>query len=177
MRILIFICFIFSFLTSFGQNVLELQNTQSGKTRILKSGTKIQFKTIDDSVFVKGNISQIKDGSIVIYCPDFSEESPLVDLTVNDIKEIKKATTFHSISRSLAKVLLPVGTFFFANGIITLAKDSEYQGVKQYDEDKTKSLTTAGGVLMVAGVIPFLFNQKVYDLKKDWTLSIKKLDK
>jgi hypothetical protein len=176
MRILIFL-FVFSFIPSFGQNVLELKNSETGKTRILKSGAKLQFKTINDSVFIKGKISQIKDESIVIYCPDFIEEFPLMDVSVNEIKEIKKATAFHSISRTLAKVLLPVGTFFFTSGIITLARDSEFQGQKGYDEDKTKSLTITGGVFMVAGVIPFLFNQKVYDLKKNWTLSIKKMEK
>jgi hypothetical protein len=165
------------FTTSFSQNVLELKNTQSGKTRILKQGANIQFKTVNDSVFLKGKISQIKDGNIVIYCPDLSEELPLLDLPISDIQEIKKAKAFHAFSKTIGKVLVPAGTFLFANGIITLAKDSEFQGQKQYDVEKTTADTVAGGAMIVAGVIPYLFKQKIYDLKKDWTLTVKKMVK
>lgn len=178
MRILIFInLFIFTTYLSSGQNVLQLKNTETGKTRILKPGMKLHFKSTQDASFVKGKIVQIKDTSIVIYCPDYSEEDPLVDLPMTELQSIKKATTLHSISRSIGSVLIPVGTYLFINGILTLSRDNQFQGAKTYDEDLTKALTFTGGGFMIGGVIPFLIKTKVYDFSKEWTVSVIKINK
>lgn len=173
MRILILICLIAAFSSSsFSQNVLVLENTSNGKKRSIKSGAKFYFKSINDSVFVKGKIIQLKDTSVVIYCPDYEAEYSLQDLNLKDITFIKKATTFHAISRSIGSVLLPVGSFLAINGIVILARDSEFQGVKTYDEDAAKARALIGGALIVTGAIPFIIKPKIYDLNKNWKLSI-----
>jgi hypothetical protein len=157
----------------FAQNVLLLENSSNGKKREIKSGAKIYFKSTSDSAFVKGKIVQLKDTSVVIFCPDYEAEMSLVDIKLKDITVIKKATTFHSISRSLGSVFLPIGTFLALNGIITLARDSEFQGVKTYDEDAAKTRSVIGGAFIVAGVIPFIIKPKVYDFSKNWKLSVR----
>jgi hypothetical protein len=173
MKILLLICLFAAFTNNaFSQNVLLLENSSNGKKRSIKSGAKFYFKTVNDSVFVKGKIIQLKDTSVVIFCPDYEAENSLLDLNLKDITSIKKATTLHAISRSIGSVLLPVGSFLAINGIITLARDSEFQGVKTYDEDEAKSRSVIGGALIIAGTIPFIIKPKVYDLTKGWDLSI-----
>lgn len=175
MRILIFFTFFLFSFCSFSQNVIELKNERTGKTRILKAGTKFLFKTAQDSFYVRGKIVQIKDTSLVIYCQDYNDELPLTDLRPDEITAIKKPTTLHSITRSISTLLLPVGGYFLINGVLVLSRDNEYQGQKTYDEGATKALTVTGGAFVVAGAIPFLIKQKQYNLRKDWKMSVKKL--
>ena len=178
MRIFIFFSVFCSIvLSASAQNVIELKNSQTGKTRVLKAGSKLYFKSANDSSYIKGKVVQIKDTSIVFYCPDFDEDLPLYDIKLEDIREIKKPTTLHSVSRSVASILLPVGGYLFINGILALSRDNQFQGKSTYNEDLTKSLTVMGGAFILGGTIPFLIKPKVYDLKKDWSLSVKKQNK
>lgn len=178
MRIFIFFSLFCSlFFSASAQNIIELKNIQTGKTRVLKAGFKLYFKPKSDSSYIKGKVVQIKDTSIVFYCPDFDEDLPLYDIKLDDIREIKKPTTLHSVSRSVGSVLLPVGGYLFINGILALSRDDQFQGKSTYNEDLTKSLTVVGGAFILGGTIPFLIKPKVYDLKKDWSISIKKLNK
>lgn len=177
MKIILSLFIILSGFTSLAQNVIELKNKQTGKTRILKSGTKLYFKSTSDSSFIKGKIVQIKDTSVVIFCPDYDEEDPLVDLKFNEIVSIKKATKLHSVSRTIGSVMAPAGALLFINGIVTLSRDNEFQGKKTYNEEETKALTILGGGFLVAGAIPYFIKPKVYDLKNVWTISMKHINK
>lgn len=177
MRIFLFFIFFAFNSYAFSQNVLELKNSSTGKVRHLKAGAKLYFKSTNDSDFVKGKIVQIKDTSVVIYCPDYNEDLPLTDLRLDELQSIKKPTTLHAISRSIGSVLLPVGGYLFINGILTLSRDNDFQGRATYDEDLTKSLTIMGGAFVVGGTIPFLIKPKVYNLKGEYTIAVKKLSK
>ncbi len=175
MRIIILICLFLAFNSQvLSQNVLQLENSVSGKKRIIKQGSKFHFKSTYDSSYVKGKLAQVKDTSIVIFLPENDGEMSLLDLRLTDITEIKKPTKFHAISRTVGSVLLPVGTFLTINGLITLSRDPKYQGVRTYDRDITAARTAVGGVFIVAGVIPFIVKPKIYNLRKGWTLSVKK---
>lgn len=176
MRIITFLTvFIFSILSVHSQNVLELTNTKTGKTRIIKSGSKLLFKTIHDSSYVKGKIMQIKDSVMVIYLLDYEDGTPVADIPIKDLKEIKKATSLHAISRSVASVMLPVGAYFLGSGITALARNDSYKGQSTYDKNQARAYTYTGAGLVIAGAIPFIIKTKVYNFNKDWKVRVKKM--
>jgi hypothetical protein len=156
---------------SFSQNFLELKNTQTGKTRVLKPGAKLLFKSNRDDDFIKGKIVQIKDTSVVIYCTEYDEELSLMDVNINNFTVIKKPTLFHSIWRTSGSVFTPVGGYLFLNGLFSLIRDNDQ---KSYTKDQAVAYTATGFALTAIGLAPFFIKPKAYDLKKDWTLSVKK---
>lgn len=117
---------------------------------------------------------QIKDSVIVIYIYDYDEGTPVADIPVKDLKEIKKATTIHAISRSVASVLLPVGGVFLGSGLTAMLRGDSYKGQTSYDPDKARAYTFTGIGLTTAGIIPFLIKPKVYNFNKEWTVRVKK---
>jgi hypothetical protein len=171
MRIAIFSLCLFLCSTVFGQKVIELKNKETGKTRILKSGSKLQFKTIHDSTYLKAKIVQIKDSVIVFYIPEFEDGLPLMDVKISDLKEIKKPTRFHAITRGAGAVLLPVGTFLLLNGVLTLTRGDS--GTRS----QSVSSTFIGLGITALGAAPFIFKPLEYNLSKEWAISVKVVTK
>jgi hypothetical protein len=175
MRIILFLTFFAGFSNLFSQNVIELKNKETGKVRILKQGTKLHFKAKGDSLYVKGKISQIKDTSIVIYCPDYEDAMPLVDVSLSNLIAIKKPTGIHGTAKGAGMVLMPGGAILFLGGITGLIRgDDSFHGQSSNDSDLYKAYTFSGLGLFAAGLLPYIIKSKEYDLKNEWTISIKK---
>ncbi|MBX9851889.1 MAG: hypothetical protein K2X86_09035 [Cytophagaceae bacterium] len=174
MRIVIFLSFYFFFSTlANSQNVLELKDAATGKTKILKQGAKLFFKTKNDTNYIKGKIAQIKDTSIVIYCTEYEDEMALMDIRLSDMKAIKKATAFHGTYRTAGKVFMPVGSVLFLRGILGLLRDDSYKGQSYYNDDLLKAYTYSGLAITAIGVVPYLIKQKEYYFNGGWSLSVK----
>lgn len=173
MRILIFLFFIsLSVQLALSQNVLELRNSKTGKTRILKPKAHLHFKTIHDSSFVKARILQIKDSSIVFYIPEFDDAMPMMDILISDLKEIEKPTGFHAFSRGIAAGLLPIGSFLFLDGALTWPRESD-----PYYKNQSKKLTFIGLGITTLGILPYVVKPKKYNLKEDWKISVVRIKK
>lgn len=165
--ILLFVLLSFVSTAIHSQNVLELKNEKTGQIKTLRSGAKLHFKTKYDSTYIKGKIVQIKDSVIVFYIPEYEESLPLMDVHIKDLKEIKKPTHFHAITRAAGAVLLPVGSFLLINGLLTLSRnDPDYKS-----QSVTSSLVGFG--IAAVGITPFLIKPKHYDFSKDWKIKVK----
>jgi hypothetical protein len=147
--------------------VLELKNEKTGQIKVLKTGSKLHFKTIHDSTYIKAKIVQIKDSVVVFYIPEYEESLPLMDVHIKDIKEITKPTHFHAFTRGAGAVLLPVGSFLLINGLLILTRnDPDYKS-----QSVTSTLVGLG--VTAAGITPFIIKPKHYDFSKDWKIRVK----
>jgi len=145
------------------QNVLEIKNSKNGKIVKIKNNNKITLLSSSDSVFVTGKIKQIKENSIVLYFPD--EEDLIREYDIASIKQIKKRTGLHNVTRIAGMGLMPIGGFIFISGLfLGLDNGGVHWGY----------WLGSGAIIFGLGLIPHLIHPKTYDISQGYQLQIVK---
>ncbi|MFN6944290.1 MAG: hypothetical protein ACK4ND_05045, partial [Cytophagaceae bacterium] len=148
---------------SVAQKVLTIRNTETGKTRTLKPGRKLQLQTKHSGIFIKATIESIKDSVITFYTPD-EDDQLLRDYKLSEIKAIQKPTTFHKVSYFTGSLLL-VGGAYYAILANHISEGSPY-------DDSPARYRAIGILALGVAITPFLIKPKTYEIGQKYELII-----
>ncbi len=152
-----FILFALIILSSFemsGQKLLVLEKAGTVKNYKYKTGDKIRIETVRDNLVYMGEITEIKDSSIII-------ES----YTEIKLREICKVFRQRELMRTFSGAAISGGVFYLSldavNGVIN--NDSPIIA---------KNTLIASGILVGAGLLMRQFVFRKFETKVKWRLKI-----
>jgi hypothetical protein len=162
----ILIMILFMSLCGNAQSFLLVKKENSSKEKQLLPGKKIKYQIYSDSLIgVKNNwendqIQSLTDNSLV-----FSSGE---EIMISDIKVL----AFHSPVIEHWKIAsVPLLIFGSPNFLYGLTKGI-LEGMERDNEQDVPIYTISGGVMVLFGVIPYMFNSKEYSIEEGYQFHV-----
>jgi len=147
------------------EKVLVLKHNTKSITKIIKTGTRIQYRLKNDSVIYHGHIQQFQNDSFII-------NNNAVFLSM--LQMIHGRPISLVVVKGIGVILVVAGTFILCMGIFAL--HSKHTSGLPFPD----TIISIVGIVMIyfglagdlLGLIPFFIRTKIYDLEKDWNVRI-----
>ncbi|PLX03151.1 MAG: hypothetical protein C0594_10870 [Marinilabiliales bacterium] len=148
----------------YSNDFLAIKHQQKQKVKFMKAGKKINFWLYGDDEKHKGKF-RVKDENTIVV--------DSIEFPIENIRKLGGRSTGMQIAKIIGGTVTGAGTIFGGIGILMLrdAKNSNDACGGAIVMMMGYTLAIVGTAAIVIGGIPFVFNNRKYDLENKWELS------